>query len=69
MDVSIFTPSDFCLMGTNIYFEDCSQEGMEKEIREYLSNNYDINDFVYFNPTFNISNFYEVSQEINELNK
>lgn len=33
MDVSIFTPSDFCVMGTNIYFEDYSQEGMEKEIR------------------------------------
>jgi hypothetical protein len=33
MDVSIFTPSDFCVMGTNIYFEDHSQEGMEKEIR------------------------------------
>lgn len=61
MDVSIFTPSDFCLMGTNIFFEDYSQEGMEKEIREYLIKNFEINEFVYINPTFNISNYYEVT--------
>jgi hypothetical protein len=69
MDVSIFTPSDFCVMGTNIFFEDYTQEGMEREIREYLRTNYDINEFVYLNPTFNISNYYEVAQKINELNK
>ena len=35
---------------------------METEIRQYLLNNYGIEDFVYFNPTYNIQNYYEISE-------
>lgn len=58
IDEDAFTPSDFCLMGVNMRFDDYSPEGIEKEIRERFKTNYGIDDIEYVNAAYDIDNFY-----------
>ena len=69
IDVGILSPSDFCIMGKHMEFKNYDVEEMEKEIREHLKEFYDINDIVYINPIFDISNFYQIFAKYNKLMK
>jgi hypothetical protein len=57
MDKGVYTPSDFCVMGMEMYFEDYNADEMEKKVKEVFKDKYDA-EVEYFNPCFKISNFY-----------
>lgn len=57
LDVTHSTASDFCLQGFNLDFEDTSAENIDKELREYFKENFDITDIVYTNPAYQIKDF------------
>ena len=42
LDQDAFTPSDFCIQGTDMQFDDYTFSGMEKEIREHLEKAYGV---------------------------
>jgi hypothetical protein len=44
-------------------FDDYSKEGMEREVAEYLNEEFDVDpkDIVYFNPTFDIADYLEAT--------
>jgi hypothetical protein len=59
LDVLTLTPSDFCLMGKHMEFENYDPESIKKEIKEELEKQYDLsNEIVYVNPVYDISNYY-----------
>ena len=60
LDADIYTPSDFCLMGKNMKFDDYNPKAIEKQIREEFKNMYDIDNIIYVNPVYDIADFYTV---------
>jgi hypothetical protein len=42
LDQDAFTPSDFCMQGYNMQFEDYTATGMEKEIRDFLEKKHNV---------------------------
>ena len=52
LDQDAYTPSDFCLMGINMSFDEYTPEKIEEEIKAYLSEKYQIDEIVYINPTY-----------------
>jgi hypothetical protein len=57
LDEGAHTPSDFCVMGMEMYFDDYSAEAMEAKITEVFKRKYGV-DVEYVNPCFKLSNFY-----------
>jgi hypothetical protein len=73
LDQSAFTPSDFCVMGSNIDFGDdqYSPEELKKCLVEYF-NDYYVglgSEIVYVNPAYKIGDFYKVSTRYAEVSK
>lgn len=60
LDLDIYTPSDFCLMGKNMKFNDYNPKAIEKAIRDEFKNSYDIDNIVYVNPVYDIADFYNI---------
>mmetsp|Transcript_17892 Transcript_17892/g.30407 ORF Transcript_17892/g.30407 Transcript_17892/m.30407 type:complete len:217 (+) Transcript_17892:554-1204(+) len=69
MDLDAFTPSDFCLMGLNMHFEDCSPNAIENFLKEHLKDAYGVDEIEYVNPAYDIDEFYKHSEKINQLQK
>ena len=68
LDEDAHTPSDFCLMGTDMCFEDYAPPAISEKVKEVFKEKYDI-EVEYVNPTYDISNFYSLSQKYNDLLK
>jgi hypothetical protein len=60
VDKTTITPSKFSLVCKNFYFEDCSREGINKELRKYFKEEFGIENIVYINPAYDIANFYKL---------
>jgi len=69
LDLDAFTPSDFCLMGTNIKFTDYDPEAMKEKVKAHFEKKYNISDVQYVNFAYDIQNFYELTEKYNELSK
>ena len=67
LDEDAFTPSDFCLMGMDMTFDDCSPEAIKERVTQAFADKFAINDVVYVNPAYDIKDFYKWSAEFNEL--
>lgn len=50
-------------------FDEYTPEKIEEEIRAYLQENYQIDDIVYINPTYNIFDLYSLTEKFEELQK
>ena len=57
LDDDALTPSDFCLMGTWMRFENYSPKKAEEEVRKYMKERFDT-DVIYLNQAHNIKDFY-----------
>jgi len=60
LDIGILTPSDFCLMGKHMEFDNYDPESIKAEIEAELKNEYEISEVIYVNPVYDISNYYQV---------
>lgn len=71
LDKDAFTPSDYCAMGYNMYFEDYRPSTINKEIRESFANKYGLkdSDIVYINPCYDIGDFYKLTAKLDQLHK
>jgi hypothetical protein len=71
LDLDAFTPSDFCLMGTNMAFDDYTPDAMEAKIKEIFKEKYNVEeeDVVYVNFSYKIQEFYKQTELYNDLNK
>ena len=71
LDMENLTPSDYCLQGHYMKFESYTQESMEKEVREFFNQEYDMlgDKIEYVNPAYNIGSYYELSEKIRLLSK
>lgn len=69
LDMDAFTPSDFCIMGMNMVFDDYNPDAMEKEVKDHFEEAYGINDIQYINFAFNIDSLYQYTEKYNDLIK
>lgn len=71
LDVDSLTPSDYCLQGYYMEFEDYKAEAMEAEIRTYFNEEFDgLGDKIeYINPAYYIGSYYELSEQLRVLSK
>ena len=69
LDIDAFTPSDFCLMGMNMKFDDYNPETMKEKVKAHFENKYSITDIQYINFAFDIADFYKLTERFNELTK
>lgn len=72
MDQATFTPSDFCIMGENISFEEgAGPEDIKNGLTNFFNEKFDgLGDkIVYVNPAYRIGKFYKVSARYTELMK
>ena len=61
LDANVYTPSDFCLMGKNMQFDNYNPTEIEKAIRTEFRQSYDIdNGIVYVNAVYDIADFYQI---------
>ena len=60
LDSHVYTPSDFCLMGTNMRFDNYSPEEITKTVKEEFKRLYNIDDIIYINPVYDIADFYKI---------
>lgn len=72
LDQAAFTPSDFCIMGKNIEFEEgASPENIKAGMIRFMNENFDGlgEKIVYVNPAYDIGDFYKQSTRYAELTK
>lgn len=69
LDKGITTPSDFCLMGRHMQFEQYDPASIKKEIEEELKERYNISEVVYVNPVYDIADYYRVVASQHETMK
>jgi hypothetical protein len=69
MDKGILTPSDFCLMGRHMEFDNYDPESIKNEIQEELNSQYGIDELVYVNPVYDIADYYRVVASRHEISK
>lgn len=69
LDKDAYTPSDYCIMGYNMVFEDYHPKKIEKKIRAVFEEKYNIGkkDIIYINPCYDIGDFYKLSEKFNNL--
>lgn len=60
LDQDVYTPSDYCIMGKNMKFDNYSPESIRKEIVDYFEQQYDIKDIVYVNAVYDIKDIYDL---------
>lgn len=68
LDRDAYTPADYCLMGTNMVFDDYSQPAIEDHLKEYFRDRFEL-EIVYVNAAYKIDDFYKVSEKYNLLQK
>lgn len=68
MDVKSTTPSDFCLMGSNMYFDKHDSKSIEEAIKKELKEGYEV-DIEYVNVAYDIADFFKVVDEFAKLKK
>lgn len=63
LDDNALTPSDYCLMGMHMKFEDYTSQGMKDEIIEYFNEQYGGkgDSIEYINISYKIDKYYEYS--------
>jgi hypothetical protein len=69
LDKGITTPSDFCLMGRHMQFEQYDPASIKREIEEELKERYGIEEVVYVNPVYDIADYYRVVASQHEITK
>jgi hypothetical protein len=71
LDIENLTPSDYCLQGYYMEFEDYKPAAMEEEIRKYFNEEYNgMGDKIeYVNPAYDIGSYYELSEKMRMLSK
>ena len=69
LDLGVATPSDFCLMGKHMIFESYDPDSIKADICAELKATYDIDEIVYVNPVYDISNYYQIVCKYNEIIK
>merc|ERR1711970_1301171 len=68
LDEGVYTPSDFCVMGMEMAFDDYSADGIEEKVKEGFKKKYNA-DVEYVNPCFKIANIYKLNDRYNNLQK
>ena len=68
LDKDVYTPSDFCVMGMEMAFDDYSAEGIEERVKDVFMNKYSAK-VEYVNPCFKIANIYKLNEKYNSLQK
>jgi hypothetical protein len=70
MDAGVFSPSDYCIMGNNMYFEDYHPREIERVTRLVLMKRYDLkkHDIIYVNPCYDIGDFKALNKKMSDLN-
>ena len=72
LDQATFTPSDFCIMGSNIGFDaGAGPEDIKEGLKNFFNENFEGlgEKIVYVNPAYKIGEFYKVSERYTELTK
>ena len=71
LDIENLTPSDYCLQGYYMNFEDYKPQAMEQEIRNFFNEEYEgLGDKIeYVNPAYDIGSYYELSEKMRILSK
>ena len=68
LDQETYTPSDFCIMGMTMKFNDYSSGAITEKIKEVFKEKWDI-EVEYVNIAYNIVDFYKLSEKFNSLTK
>jgi hypothetical protein len=68
LDKGVYTPSDFCVMGMEMEFDDYSMEHMEEKVKEVFDRKYQAK-VEYVNPCFKIGDIYALNDKFNALEK
>lgn len=58
-DADVYTPSDFCLIGKNMKFDDYNPEAIKTAIKNKFKEEYEI-DVIYANPVYDIADYNSV---------
>lgn len=69
LDQDAFTPSDFCLQGSKMEFDDYTASAMEQKIRDHFQTKFGVTDIQYINPAFKIDGLYKLMTKHEELEK
>ena len=69
LDKNIESPSDYCLMGKHMEFENYDPQSIENEIKEQFDLKYQNIQIVYSNPVYDISDYYKVFADYNDIVK
>ena len=68
LDADAFTPSDFCIMGMTMKFDDYSPDAITDKIKEVFKERWEI-EVEYVNIAYTIADFYKLSEKFNNLTK
>ena len=69
-DIANHTPADYCIMGTNIQFQNHEPNKVKEELNQYFAHHYEIQDGIeYVNEAFKIDDFYSTTAKLYDLNK
>lgn len=68
LDSKAFTPSDFCVQGINMKFENYNPKAISQSIKKHFKLKYDL-EVEYVNAAFDISDFFKLSERFHELLK
>jgi hypothetical protein len=71
LDNDALTPSDYCLMGMHMKFEDYTAQGMKDDIIEYFNEQFDGqgDNIEYINIGYDIREYYKHSERYDQLIK
>lgn len=71
LDLGAYTPSDYCIQGSNMKFDDYAHMAIEDSLKDYFQSNFDIDPshVMYVNPCFSIDDFYKVSDRFTTVQK
>ena len=69
LDLGAYTPSDYCIQGRSMKFDDYAHMAIEDSLKDYFESNFDIepSHVMYVNPCFSIDDFYQVSDRFNTV--
>ena len=64
LDKETYTQSDFAVIAHGMEFDAYSHESMETQISDHMRRRYDIEDFEYFCPAFDIQDYFAVVEKV-----
>lgn len=69
LDLDAYTPSDFCIMGHNMTFNDYHPASIERDIRYVFKRKYGFenDEIVYVNPCYKIRGMMKLQEDLEEL--